>query len=87
MTDPRPTSLPALGICLEEYPAQSEETLYEHEVNWTDPSVIRAYVDGYFGHPDPKVCEPLAEVLIRVTLSSDYPRWARAAARTFQMIY
>jgi len=25
-------------------PAQSEETLYQHEVNWTDPDVIRAYV-------------------------------------------
>lgn len=38
-------------------------------------------------HPDPKVWEPLAEVLVRVTLSTDYPRWARAAALTFQMIY
>jgi pimeloyl-ACP methyl ester carboxylesterase len=38
-------------------------------------------------HPDSKVCDPLAEVLIRVTLSADYPRWARAAALTFQMIY
>ncbi|MFY9883624.1 MAG: alpha/beta hydrolase [Candidatus Cybelea sp.] len=25
-------------------PAQSEETLYQHELNWTDPAVIRAYV-------------------------------------------
>jgi pimeloyl-ACP methyl ester carboxylesterase len=25
--------------------------------------------------------------LVRVTLSPDYPRWARAAALTFQMIY
>ena len=31
--------------------------------------------------------EPLADVLVRVTLSPDYPRWARAAALTFQMIY
>jgi pimeloyl-ACP methyl ester carboxylesterase len=68
-------------------PPQSEETLYEHEVHWTDPAVIREYVAGYFVHPDPAVCEPLAEVLIRVTLSADYPRWARAAALTFQMIY
>jgi pimeloyl-ACP methyl ester carboxylesterase len=68
-------------------PPQSDETLYEHEVHWTDPAVIRAYVAGYFVHPDPKVFEPLAEVLIRVTLSADYPRWARAAALTFQMIY
>ena len=48
-------------------PAQSEETLYEHELHWTDPAVIRAYVAGYFVHPDPKVCDPLADVLVRVT--------------------
>jgi pimeloyl-ACP methyl ester carboxylesterase len=68
-------------------PAQSEETLYQHELNWTDPAVIRAYVAGYFVNPDPKVYGPLADVLVRVTLSPDYPRWAHAAALTFQMIY
>jgi pimeloyl-ACP methyl ester carboxylesterase len=68
-------------------PPQSEETLYEHEAHWTDPAVIRAYVAAYFVHPDPAVFEPLADVLVRVTLSPDYPRWARAAALTFQMIY
>jgi hypothetical protein len=148
MTSTTPESLPALGICLEEYeypypvrflpltndlqqvsmaymdvppsaepngktvvlmhgkafggyyfrnviealagtgiPPQSEETLYDHEVHWTDPATIRGYVKGYFVHPDPKVWEPLADVLVRVTLSADYPRWARAAALTFQMIY
>jgi pimeloyl-ACP methyl ester carboxylesterase len=68
-------------------PAQSEETLYQHELHWTDPATIRGYVEGYFVNPDPKVWEPLADVLVRVTLSPDYPRWARAAALTFQMIY
>jgi hypothetical protein len=68
-------------------PAQSEETLYQHELRWTDPATIRGYVKGYFVNPDPKVWEPLADVLVRVTLSPDYPRWARAAALTFQMIY
>jgi pimeloyl-ACP methyl ester carboxylesterase len=68
-------------------PPQSEETLYQHEVHWTDPETIRNYVAAYFVHPDPKVWEPLAEVLVRVTLSPDYPRWARSAALTFQMIY
>jgi pimeloyl-ACP methyl ester carboxylesterase len=68
-------------------PAQTEETLYQHEVNWTDPAVIRAYFAAYFVHPDPKVYGPLADVLVRVTLSPDYPKWARAAALTFQMIY
>jgi pimeloyl-ACP methyl ester carboxylesterase len=65
---------------------QSEETLYDHELRWTDPAVIRGYVKGYFVHPDPKIWEPLAGVLVRVTLGPDYPRWARAAALTFQMI-
>ena len=68
-------------------PPQSEETLYDHEVHWTDPRVIRDYVKGYFVHPDPKIWEPLADVLVRVSLSPDYPRWARSAALTFQMIY
>lgn len=68
-------------------PPQSQETLYDHELHWTDPTVIRSYVAAYFVHPDPKVYKPLADVLIRVTLSADYPRWARASALTFQMIY
>jgi pimeloyl-ACP methyl ester carboxylesterase len=68
-------------------PAQSEETLYQHELHWTDPDTIRGYVKGYFVKPDPAVYEPLADVLIQVTLGPDYPKWARAAALTFQMIY
>jgi pimeloyl-ACP methyl ester carboxylesterase len=68
-------------------PPQTEETLYQHELNWTDPTTIRAYVAAYFAHPDPKIWEPLADILVRVTLSPDYPRWARSAALTFQMIY
>jgi pimeloyl-ACP methyl ester carboxylesterase len=68
-------------------PPQSEETLYAHELHWTDPETIRGYFAQYFVHPDPKVYEPLADILIRVTLSPDYPRWARAAALAFQMIY
>ena len=38
-------------------------------------------------HPDPKIWEPLGDVLVRMTLSADYLRWARAAALAFQMIY
>jgi pimeloyl-ACP methyl ester carboxylesterase len=68
-------------------PPQSEETLYDHEIHWTDANVIRSYVEGYFAHPEPKVWEPLAEVLVRVALSPEYPQWARAAALAFQMIY
>jgi pimeloyl-ACP methyl ester carboxylesterase len=68
-------------------PPQTEETLYDHELGWTDEEVIRAYVNAYFVHPDPEVCRPLADVLVRVTRSPDYPKWARSAALTFQMIY
>ena len=68
-------------------PSQTDETLYDHEINWTDPKVIRAYVNGYFVHPDPTVCDPLADILVRVTLSPNYQEWARSAALTFQMIY
>jgi pimeloyl-ACP methyl ester carboxylesterase len=72
-------------------PPQSEETLYDHEVHWTDPEVIRGYVRGYvrgyFVHPEKVDWQPLADVLVRVALSPDYPQWARAAALTFQMIY
>ena len=68
-------------------PPQTEETLYQHELHWTDPAVLRAYIAAYFVHPDSNVYGPLADVLIRVGLSPDFPRWARAAALAFQMIY
>jgi pimeloyl-ACP methyl ester carboxylesterase len=68
-------------------PPQSAETLYKQELRWTDPATIREFFAEYFVRPDPKVYEPLADILIRVTLSPDYPRWARAAALAFQMIY
>jgi pimeloyl-ACP methyl ester carboxylesterase len=35
-------------------PPQSDGTLYEHEVNWNDPTVIHAYVAGYFVTPTPR---------------------------------
>jgi pimeloyl-ACP methyl ester carboxylesterase len=77
----RSTSIP---IRFSSFPSQATSS---HEVNWTDPEVIDAYVAGYFVHTDPKVYQPFADVLVRVTLSPQYPQWARAAALTFQMIY
>ena len=32
-------------------PAQSEEALYQHELNWTDPAMIRAYVAATLSIP------------------------------------
>jgi pimeloyl-ACP methyl ester carboxylesterase len=51
-----PLGLGDYRVCI---PPQAEETLYQHELDWTDPTVIRAYVAGYFVHPDPEVSEPL----------------------------
>ncbi len=35
-------------------PPQSEETLYEHEVHWTDPAVIRSVRRWIFRAPRPR---------------------------------
>jgi pimeloyl-ACP methyl ester carboxylesterase len=52
------------------------------QIGWYPDRVTHLVLD-----PDPKIWEPLADVLVRVTLSPDYQRWARAAALAFQMIY
>ena len=38
-------------------------------------------------NPKPETYEPLAEVQIRVTRGGEYPRWAKASALAYQMIY
>src|SRR5208282_4929644 len=78
-------------IGMEDYrvniPPQSDETLYQAELANTDPVKIRAFYARYFAHPRPEIYEPLADVQIRVTRSGEYPRWARASALAYQMIY
>jgi pimeloyl-ACP methyl ester carboxylesterase len=78
-------------IGLEDYrvliPAQTDETLYRAELANTDAEKIRAFYAHYFVHPQPEMYEPLAEVQIRVTLSGEYPRWAKASALAYQMLY
>jgi pimeloyl-ACP methyl ester carboxylesterase len=78
-------------VGLEDYrvqiPPQSIETLFRGEMENTDPQKIRAFYATYFARPDPAVYGPLADVQARVTLSGEYPRWARASARAYQMIY
>jgi pimeloyl-ACP methyl ester carboxylesterase len=78
-------------IGLEDYrvniPAQTDETLYRAELANTDAAKIRAFYARYFANPQPEIYEPLAEVQIRVTLSGEYPRWAKASALAYQMIY
>ena len=76
---------------LEDYriniPRQSDETLYRAELANIDPARIRAVFERYFVAPKPEVIDPLAAVLIRVTQSGEYPRWAKASALAYQMIY
>src|SRR5207253_165110 len=76
---------------LEDYrikiPPQSDETLIRAEMANVDPANITAVYQRYFTNPDPKVFGPLAEVQIRITQSGEYPRWAKASALAYQMIY
>jgi len=78
-------------IGLEDYrvniPPQSDQTLYQAELANTDPGKIRAFYARYFAHPRPEISDPLAEVQIRVTRSGEFPRWAKASALAYQMIY
>jgi pimeloyl-ACP methyl ester carboxylesterase len=78
-------------IGLEDYrvhiPPQSDEALYRAELEKTDASKIRAFYARYFAAPHPEISDALAEVQIRVTQSGEYPRWARASALAYQMIY
>ena len=78
-------------VGLEDYrvhvPPQTDETLYRAELANTDHAKIRAFYAHYFAIPRPEIYGPLAEVQIRVTLSGEYPRWAKASALAYQMIY
>jgi len=78
-------------IGLEDYrvniPPQTDETLYQAELANTDAAKISAFYAHYFANPQPEIYEPLAEVQIRVTLSGEYPRWAKASALAYQLIY
>jgi pimeloyl-ACP methyl ester carboxylesterase len=77
-------------IGLEDYrfkiPPQTTEKALEKELAQTEEK-IRAYIKTYPAHWNPRVFEPYVEVPSRVLLSGEYPRWARAAALTYQMIY
>jgi pimeloyl-ACP methyl ester carboxylesterase len=76
---------------LEDYrlkvPPQSDETLFRAEMANTDPEKLRAFFAGYFVDKKPEVYGPLAEVPIRVAQSGEFPRWAKASALAYQMIY
>ncbi len=76
-------------IGLEDYrffvPPQTTAQLYEIEMNMT-PEKYRAFVKRYFVKWRPEY-ERFVETRCRESLSGEFPRYARAAALTFQMIY
>ena len=61
------------------------ERLYQAELSDTDPFKILDFYKRYFVTWKSGF-ESLAEPRIRVTLSGEYPRWAKASAGTYKMI-
>ena len=76
-------------IGLEDYrffvPPQSTEELVKIELAMTTEK-YRAFVKRYFVNWKPEY-EPFVETRARMMLSGEYPRYAKAAALTYQMIY
>jgi len=77
-------------IGLEDYktfvPYVTTEQQYQTELKTTAESVRKYYQGSYFTYWKPEY-EYLVSVAGGVTLSADYPRWAKVAAMTFTMIY
>ena len=77
-------------IGLEDYrfkiPPHTTEQLLASELQNTDAEKYRAFLKRYFVTWD-KSYESFIEVKTRIALSGEFPRWAKAAALTYQMIY
>src|SRR5690606_7276079 len=77
-------------IGLEDYrykvPVQSTQQVYEGELKNTRAESHRKFLQTYFVNWKPEY-ESFVEVRTRVALGGEYPRWAKAAALTYQMIY
>jgi pimeloyl-ACP methyl ester carboxylesterase len=76
-------------IGLEDYrsaiPPQPIETLIKTEMTQT-PASYRAFMAAFFvGWPP--TAQRYVDIFSRVLLSPEYPRWARASALTYQMIF
>jgi pimeloyl-ACP methyl ester carboxylesterase len=78
-------------IGLEDYrfkvPPQTTQQAYLSEFNNTDVNRHRAFIRNYVVTWQPEKYERFVEARTRIALSGEYPRWAKAAALTFQMIY
>ncbi|MBA3506592.1 MAG: hypothetical protein H0T80_12540 [Betaproteobacteria bacterium] len=59
----------------------------ESELNGGDPKKIREFLQRYVVEWKPEMYEHFVEVRARLALSGEYPRWAKASALTYQMIY
>jgi pimeloyl-ACP methyl ester carboxylesterase len=88
---PETTAVLALEnpIGLEDYrsaiPPQPIETLVKTEMAQT-PASFRAFMTAFFvGWPP--TAEHSVDIFSRVLLSPEYPRWARASALTYEMIF
>jgi pimeloyl-ACP methyl ester carboxylesterase len=64
---------------------QPLQKLYENELNQT-ADAFRQFVRRYFVEWKPEY-ERFVEVRTRVSRSGEFPRWAKASALTYQMIY
>lgn len=67
-------------------PSVATETLVADERRRTAPS-YRAFMQSFFVTLPPAAIEPFVEWRMRVALGSEYERYCRAAALTYQMIY
>lgn len=88
---PETTAVLALEnpIGLEDYrssiPPQSVETLFKTEMAQT-PETYRKFMAAFFvGWPP--MAQHYVDILSRVTLSPEYPRWARASALIYEMMF
>lgn len=77
-------------IGLEDYrfsiPPRSDDEVYRGELAQTEAKV-RDYFASYLAEPNPTLLEPYVEPQSRVMLSPEWPRYAKASALTYQMIY
>jgi pimeloyl-ACP methyl ester carboxylesterase len=77
-------------VGLEDYrfkiPPQTLETLFRAELDQT-PEKLRAFYARYFADPRPELYERDVELASRVLKSAEYPRWAKASALAYLMIY
>ena len=77
-------------VGLEDYrfniPPQTLETLFKAELEQT-PEKLRAFYARYFADPRPELYERDVELASRVLRSGEYPRWAKASALAYLMIY